>query len=82
MCPSVRVEASEEGCYQHAKAVIIDAGMPKAKALVTITNLSETVQRHNDGADCLIMAPWQANRVAQHFHALAHQRYFIRLDDE
>jgi phosphatidylserine/phosphatidylglycerophosphate/cardiolipin synthase-like enzyme len=44
------VERSQDGCYQHAKAAIVDAGRPKAKALLTSANFSETAQRHNDEA--------------------------------
>ena len=34
---------------KHAKALIVDAGTPKGKALITSANFSETAQRHNTG---------------------------------
>ena len=74
------VEGSQDGCYQHAKAVIVDAGKPKAKALITSANFSETAQRHNYEAGCLLTAPWQVDRVAEHFHSLVQQKYFVKLD--
>ena len=61
----------------HAKAVIVDAGGPKAKALLTSANFSETAQRHNYEAGCLITAPWQVDRVAEHFRSLVSQGYFV-----
>jgi len=73
------VERSQDGCYQHAKAVILDAGRPKAKALLTSANFSETAQRHNYEANCLITAPWQVDRISQHFQSLVAQRHFILL---
>ena len=80
MCSSDLVERTQDGCYQHAKAVIVDAGLPKAKALLTSANFSETAQRHNYEAGCLLTSPWQVERVAQHFRSLIQQRYFIQLD--
>jgi phosphatidylserine/phosphatidylglycerophosphate/cardiolipin synthase-like enzyme len=76
------VEGSQDGCYQHAKAVIIDAGHPKAKALITSANFSETAQRHNYEAGCLITAPWQVDRMAEHFRSLVSQGYFVPLNLE
>lgn len=73
------VECSQDGCYQHAKALIVDAGTPKAKALITSANFSETAQRHNYEAGCLLTAPWQVERVANHFRALVKERCFIRI---
>ena len=73
------VERSQDGCYQHAKALIVDAGRPEAKALITSANFSETAQRHNYEAGCLITAPWQVNRISQHFHSLIGQRHFVQL---
>jgi phosphatidylserine/phosphatidylglycerophosphate/cardiolipin synthase-like enzyme len=73
------VERSQDGCYQHAKAVIVDAGRPKAKALITSANFSETAQRHNYEAGCLITAAWQVDRIAEHFQSLVRQDYFIAL---
>jgi phosphatidylserine/phosphatidylglycerophosphate/cardiolipin synthase-like enzyme len=73
------VERSQEGCYQHAKALIVDAGMPQAKALITSANFSETAQWHNYEAGCLLTAPWQVNRISQHFHSLVGQRHFVQL---
>jgi hypothetical protein len=73
------IERTQEGCYQHAKAVIVDAGRPKAKALLTSANFSETAQRHNYEAGCLLTSPWQVDRIAQHFQSLVAQRHFIPL---
>ena len=73
------VERSQDGCYQHAKAVIVDAGRPKAKALITSANFSETAQRHNYEAGCLLTSPWQVERISQHFQSLVAQRHFIPL---
>ncbi|MFM9087125.1 MAG: DISARM system phospholipase D-like protein DrmC [Cyanobium sp.] len=73
------VERSQDGCYQHAKALIVDAGTPQAKALITSANFSETAQRHNYEAGCLLTAPWQVNRISQHFHLLIGQRHFVQL---
>ena len=73
------VERSQDGCYQHAKAVIVDAGKHQAKALITSANFSETAQRHNYEAGCLLTAPWQVNRIAQHFDSLVGQRHFVQL---
>jgi phosphatidylserine/phosphatidylglycerophosphate/cardiolipin synthase-like enzyme len=73
------VEGPQDGCYQHAKAVIVDAGHPKAKALITSANFSETAQRHNYEAGCLITAPWQVDRVAEQFRSLVSQGYFVPL---
>jgi phosphatidylserine/phosphatidylglycerophosphate/cardiolipin synthase-like enzyme len=73
------VERSQDGCYQHAKAVIVDAGRPKAKALITSANFSETAQRHNYEAGCLLTSPWQVDRISQHFQSLVAQRHFILL---
>ena len=74
------VDGSQDGCYQHAKAVIVDAGTPTAKALITSANFSETAQRYNVEAGCLITTPWQVNRVASHFQSLIDQRYFVALE--
>jgi phosphatidylserine/phosphatidylglycerophosphate/cardiolipin synthase-like enzyme len=73
------VERSQDGCYQHAKALIVDAGRPEAKALITSANFSETAQRHNYEAGCLLTAPWQVERVADHFRALVKERCFIQI---
>jgi phosphatidylserine/phosphatidylglycerophosphate/cardiolipin synthase-like enzyme len=73
------VERSQDGCYQHAKAVIMDAGSAKSKALITSANFSETAQRHNYEAGCLLTAPWQVDRIAQHFESLVDQRHFVQL---
>ena len=73
------VERSQDGCYQHAKALIVDAGTLHAKALITSANFSETAQRHNYEAGCLLTAPWQVNRISQHFHSLIGQRHFVQL---
>jgi hypothetical protein len=73
------IERTQEGCYQHAKAVIVDAGRPKAKALLTSANFSETAQRHNYEAGCLLTSAWQVDRIAQHFQSLVAQRHFISL---
>ncbi|MFM7170045.1 MAG: DISARM system phospholipase D-like protein DrmC [Cyanobium sp.] len=73
------VERSQESCYQHAKALIVDEGMPQAKALITSANFSETAQRHNYEAGCLLTAPWQVNRISQHFQSLVGQRHFVQL---
>ena len=73
------VERSQDGCYQHAKAVIMDAGRPKAKAQLNSANFSETAQRHNYEAGCLMTAPWQVDRISQHFQSLVAQRHFILL---
>jgi len=73
------VERSQDGCYQHAKAVIVDAGRPKAKALITSANFSETAQRHNYEAGCLLTSPWQVEQISQHFQSLVDQRHFIQL---
>jgi phosphatidylserine/phosphatidylglycerophosphate/cardiolipin synthase-like enzyme len=73
------VDRSQDGCYQHAKSVIVDAGRPKAKALLTSANFSETAQRHNYEAGCLLTSPWQVDRIAQHFQSLVAQRHFILL---
>ena len=73
------VERIQDGCYQHAKAVIVDAGRPKAKALITSANFSETAQRHNYEAGCLFTSAWQVDRIAQHFQSLVAQRHFIPL---
>lgn len=73
------VERSQDGCHQHAKAVIVDAGTPKGKALITSANFSETAQRHNYEAGCLLTSPWQVDRIAQHFQSLVRQRYFVPL---
>ena len=75
------VERCQDGCYQHAKAVIVDAGSPRGKALITSANFSETAQRHNYEAGCLITAPWQVHRVAEHFRSLVQQNYFIQLEN-
>lgn len=74
------VERSQNGCYQHAKAVIVDAGRPKAKALITSANFSGTAQRHNYEAGCLLTSPWQVDRVAGHFQSLVRQGHFVPLD--
>jgi hypothetical protein len=73
------VDRSQDGCYQHAKAVIVDAGRPKAKALITSANFSETAQRHNYEAGCLLTSTWQVDRISQHFQSLIAQRHFIAL---
>ena len=73
------IEQTQDGCYQHAKAVIVDAGRPKAKALITSANFSETAQRHNYEAGCLLTSTWQVDRIAQHFQSLVAQRHFIPL---
>lgn len=73
------VEQSQGACYQHAKAVIVDAGTPKAKALITSANFSETAQRHNYEAGCLLTSAWQVDRITQHFQSLVAQRHFIPL---
>lgn len=73
------VEGSQDGCYQHAKAVIVDPGGPKASALLTSANFSETAQRHNYEAGFLINASWQVDRISRHFQSLVHQGHFIRL---
>ena len=73
------VERSQDGCYQHAKAVIVDSGTPDAKALITSANFSETAQRHSYEAGCLLTAPWQVDRISQHFQSLVGQRHFVQL---
>ena len=73
------VERSQDGCYQHAKALIVDAGRPQAKALITSANFSETAQRHNYEAGCLLTTPWQVDRIAQHFQSLVRQRHVVQL---
>lgn len=73
------VERSQDGCYQHAKAVIVDAGTQKGKALITSANFSETAQRYNYEAGCLLTVPLQVDRFNQHFHALVGQRHFLQL---
>ena len=73
------VERCQDGCYQHAKAVIVDAGSSKSKALITSANFSETAQRHNYEAGCLLTAPWQVDRISHHFHSLVGQRHFVQL---
>lgn len=73
------IERSKDGCYQHTKAVIVDAGRPRAKALITSANFSETAQRHNYEAGCLLTSTWQVDRIAQHFQSLVAQRHFIPL---
>lgn len=73
------VERSQDGCYQHAKALIVDAGTLQAKALITSANFSETAQRHNYEAGCLLTAPWQVERIASHFRALGKEGSFIRI---
>ncbi len=72
-------ERSQDGCYQHAKAVIVDAGTASAKALITSANFSETAQRHNYEAGCLLTTPWQVDRISQHFQSLVAQRHFVQL---
>lgn len=73
------VERSQDGCYQHAKAVIVDADTEKGKALITSANFSETAQRHNYEVGCLLTSPWQLNQISQHFHSLTGQRHFVQL---
>jgi hypothetical protein len=73
------IERSQDGCYQHAKAVIVDSGQSNAKALITSANFSETAQRHNYEAGCLLTATWQVDRIAQHFQSLVSQRHFIQI---
>ena len=73
------IDRSQEGCYQHAKALIVDAGRRNAKALITSANFSETAQRHNYEAGCLMTAPWQVAHISQYFTKLLTQRYFERL---
>jgi phosphatidylserine/phosphatidylglycerophosphate/cardiolipin synthase-like enzyme len=73
------VERSQHGCYPHAKSVSVDAGRPKAKALLTSANFSETAQRDNHEAGCLMTAPWQVDRISQHFQSLVAQQHFILL---
>lgn len=73
------VDRSQDVCYQHAKAVIVDAGTQKGKALITSANFSETAQRHNYEAGCLLTTPWQVERIGQHFHSLVDQRHFVQL---
>ncbi len=75
-------EGSQDGCYQHAKAVIVDVGQPKAQALITSANFSETAQHHNDEAGCLMTSPWQVNRAEEHFLTLVQQGCFSKLADE
>ena len=58
----------------------VDAGRPKAKALLTSANFSETAHRHNYEAGCVMTAPWQVDRVAEHFQTLVRQGYFIGLN--
>jgi phosphatidylserine/phosphatidylglycerophosphate/cardiolipin synthase-like enzyme len=70
---------SAENCYQHAKAVVADAGTAHAKALLTSANFSETAQRYNFEAGCLITLPWQVDKLAGHYRSLVDQGYFIRL---
>jgi len=74
------VERSQDGCCHHAKAVIADAGTAKAKALITSANFSETAQRHNYEAGCLITTPWQVEQVSEHFRSLVRQGYFVGLN--
>lgn len=64
------------------QGVIGDAGRPQAKALITRANFSETVQRHNYEAGCLITEPWQVSRVSKHFQNLTQQRHVIQLEDK
>ena len=73
------VERSQDGCYQHAKAVIVDAGTQKGKALITSANFSETAQRHNYEAGCMLTSTWQVDRISQHFQSLVGQRHFVQL---
>jgi phosphatidylserine/phosphatidylglycerophosphate/cardiolipin synthase-like enzyme len=73
------VDRSQDGCYQHAKAVIVDSGKPNAKALITSANFSEAAQRHNYEAGCLLTSPWQVERISQHFQSLVDQRHFVQL---
>jgi len=71
-----------DGCYHHAKAVIVEVGQPKAQALITNANFSDTAQRHNDEAGCLMTSPWQVNRLAEHVLSLVQQGCFSKLADE
>jgi phosphatidylserine/phosphatidylglycerophosphate/cardiolipin synthase-like enzyme len=73
------VERSQDGYYQHAKAVIVDAGTQKGKALITSANFSETAQRHNYEAGCMLRSTWQVDRISQHFQSLVGQRHFVQL---
>lgn len=73
------VEGSQAGCYLHAKVVIVDSGTPQAKALITSANFSETAQRYNYEAGCLLTAPWQVDRISQHFQSMVGKRHVVQL---
>lgn len=59
--------------------MVVDARTSQAKALITSANFSETAQRHNFEAGCLVTLPWQADKLANHYKLLVDQRYVVRL---
>ena len=72
-------DRSQDRCYQHAKAVVVDARTSRAKALLTSANFSETAQRHNFEGGCLVTLPWQADKLASHYKLLVDQGYVVKL---
>jgi hypothetical protein len=73
------LDGSRWGCSQHAKVVLVDAGTPKGKALVTSANFSENAQRHNLEAGCLFTNAWQVERVADYFQLLIANEQLVPL---
>lgn len=73
------VSGSADRCSQHAKVVVADAATEAATALVTSANFSENAQRHNFEAGWLVMQPWRARQVSDHFHQLVSEGHFLPL---